>query len=569
MNIKTKITLALAFLFIVILFLGGLGAYYLHGLSGEVKEILKDNYESLEYVRNMRVIVDNNNWSNENIDVFAKNLKGQEENITEVGEKESTRKLRNEFQYLLNNPDSTLNNKLRTELNKIEELNMQAIVRKNNIMQETTERVRLYMIFVAITCALITFTFIINFPSYIADPISTLTESIKQIANKNYEQRLNFKSDDEFGELAYAFNEMAQRLDEYEHSNLAQLTFEKRRIETIIDNMHDAIIGLDENNKILFVNPMMEKILGIDEKQIAGKYAPDVALHNDLLRNLLKDNNSIKPMQIFADGKESYFSRETFEVKNHENLLFNGQTPSTIGQVIVLKNVTAYQEIDLAKTNFIATISHELKTPISSIKMSLKLLNDERVGNLNNEQKVLIENIEEDSHRLLKITTELLDLAQVETGNIQLHLQPTEPKEIIEYAVKSLEFQALQKEIKLEINCPDNLPNVQVDLEKTAWVLVNFLSNAIRYSVDKSKIIISVKQSENKITFSVQDFGRGIDEKFQNRIFDKFFKVPNGDYNKSGTGLGLAISKDFIISQGGVIGLESEIGKGSIFYFSI
>jgi len=106
-------------------------------------------------------------------------------------------------------------------------------------------------------------------------------------------------------------------------------------------------------------------------------------------------------------------------------------------------------------------------------------------------------------------------------------------------------------------------------LEKTAWVLVNFLSNAIRYSVDKSKIIISVKQNENKITFSVQDFGRGIDEKFQNRIFDKFFKVPNGDYNKSGTGLGLAISKDFIISQGGVIGLESEIGKGSIFYFSI
>ena len=567
MNIKTKITLALTFLFLVILFLGGLGAYYLHGLSGEAKEILKDNYETLEYVRNMRQIVDAGTWTESNLKKFEKNLKEQEKNITEIGEKQATQNLRAYFQDIIKNPEKTDINKIRDELYKIEDLNMQAIVRKNNAVQQTANRVRQYMIFVSITCALITFTFILNFPSYIANPIATLTASIKQIANRNYEQRLNFKSDDEFGELANAFNEMAERLDEYEHSNLAQITFEKRRIETIIHNMNDAILGVDENNKILFANPMMEKLLGLEEKQITGKYAPDVALNNDLLRNILKEGNTIKPMQIFADDKESYFSRENFEVKNKENLLFNGKTPATIGKVIVLKNVTTYQEMDLAKTNFIATISHELKTPISSIKLSLKLLNDERVGQLNPEQHKLIENIDEDSQRLLKITGELLDLAQVETGNIQLHLQATSPNEIVNYAVKALEFQAAQKEIKLEIDCPENIPSIHADLEKTAWVLVNFLSNAVRYSPEKGKIIIAVKQTEDRVKFSVQDFGRGIDKKFQDKIFEKFFKVPNGDYNKTGTGLGLAISKDFIISQGGEIGLESEIGHGSIFYF--
>jgi signal transduction histidine kinase len=225
--------------------------------------------------------------------------------------------------------------------------------------------------------------------------------------------------------------------------------------------------------------------------------------------------------------------------------------------------------LDLAKTNFIATISHELKTPISSIKMSSQLLEDKRIGETNEEQEKLIGHIKEDAVRLLKITSELLDLAQVETGNIQLQKQSIEPKAVVDYAYDALKFQAEQKHIAIEVHIEPNLPKVACDLEKTAWVMVNFLSNAIRHSPDKSKVAIHVSRENNSVIFSVKDSGKGIDAKYKSKVFEKFFKIPSMETGKSGTGLGLAISKDFISAQGGRIWVESQIGEGSTFSFSL
>jgi NtrC-family two-component system sensor histidine kinase KinB len=201
--------------------------------------------------------------------------------------------------------------------------------------------------------------------------------------------------------------------------------------------------------------------------------------------------------------------------------------------------------------------------------MSLKLLNDQRVGKINSEQEQLISHIEDDNNRLLKITSELLELSQVETGNIQLNFVPVNPMQIVDYAITSIKFQAEQKEVKLEVLKDDNLPDVQVDVEKTAWVLVNFLSNALRYSAAKSRIVITFSKVKDTVDFAVKDFGKGIDEAYQKRLFDRYFQVPTDGQNKSGSGLGLAISKDFINAQGGQIGVESAIGEGSRFYFSL
>ncbi|MBY0543433.1 MAG: HAMP domain-containing histidine kinase, partial [Sphingobacteriaceae bacterium] len=239
------------------------------------------------------------------------------------------------------------------------------------------------------------------------------------------------------------------------------------------------------------------------------------------------------------------------------------------GMVFILKNITKFKELDEAKTNFIATVSHELKTPLSSIKMSLKLLADDRVGEMNEEQIQLVNHIKEDSERLLKITSELLDLAQVETGNLQLNFVKTDPLEIVNFALDAVRFQAEQKEIQLELICKNNLPFINADVQKTAWVLVNFLSNALRYSASKSKLIVEVIPQENQLVFSVKDFGKGIEEKYQKRLFDRYYQVPTDGQNKSGSGLGLAISKDFIEAQNGKIWVESAIGEGSKFSFSM
>jgi PAS domain S-box-containing protein len=559
-KIKTKLSLGLGFLFAVIILIGSVGANYIYTIARESKEILKDNYESIQYVKLMMQDLDG-----ATVDTagffrnFEASLKLQEENVTEPGEKEYTDGLRKEFEHMkgkgLSNESALA---LKKALYKITDLNMQAILRKNDQAQVKADDVLTYMAAIGGICFLIVFTFIINFPGYIADPIRELTKSIKQIADRNYHQRIHFQSNDEFGELAEAFNAMAEKLEQYENSNLAKIMFEKTRIEAIINNMKDAIIGLNEKRIILFANIKAAQLLGLSEQDIIGKYAPDVALSNDLMRLLLGTESVIKPIKIFADNKESYFTKENISIVSEQK---------SIGEVILLKNITQFQELDLAKTNFIATISHELKTPIASIKLSTKLLEDIRVGDLNEEQKQLINNIKGDSERLLKITGEVLNMAQVETGKIQLNFQRVNAEDIVKYATDSIKFQAVQKNIKLEVNMKADLPKVNADLEKTAWVMVNLLSNAIRYSPENQTVKVSVDEKEAMLEFSVQDFGKGIDPMYQDKIFDKFFQIPGS--NKNGTGLGLAIAKEFIVAQSGKIDIISALGKGTTFCFQI
>src|SRR6202012_3009293 len=186
-------------------------------------------------------------------------------------------------------------------------------------------------------------------------------------------------------------------------------------------------------------------------------------------------NTQLKPVKIALNGKETYFQMESREIvipninpKPNEDVVTLGSRSA--GRVYMLRNVTEFKERDEAKTNFIATISHELKTPIAAIKMSLKLLGDKRVGGLNDQQTELINHINEDSERLLKITSELLDLSQVETGNIVLNFIASDPVEIVNYSLNAVKFQAEQKGITLQIDAPKTLPKVQVDVEKTAWV---------------------------------------------------------------------------------------------------
>lgn len=219
----------------------------------------------------------------------------------------------------------------------------------------------------------------------------------------------------------------------------------------------------------------------------------------------------------------------------------------------------------MAKTNFIATVSHELKTPIASIKMSLSLLERPELGVVNEEQRQLMDSIKDDSNRLLKITSELLNMSQVETGNIQLNIQQSNPAQILDFALEAIKLQAEQHQASLIIQTDPQLPKVWADAEKTAWVLINFLTNALRYSPEQSKIVISIqKDGSDKLIFYVQDAGKGIDSRYREKIFDRYFQIPGS--HKAGTGLGLAICKEFIEAQGGTIGLESELDKGSKFY---
>lgn len=226
-------------------------------------------------------------------------------------------------------------------------------------------------------------------------------------------------------------------------------------------------------------------------------------------------------------------------------------------------------DLQVARARFLATVLHELKTPLSCIKLGLMLLKDSRNGMMNSQQKELASYVNEASERLFKIVNELLDCTQVETGCIGLHPVAASPAAIVRYAIDSVKILAAQKEVELQVIVPIGLSEVWADVEKTGWVLVNFLSNALRYSGESSTIIIAVAEKNGKVIFSVQDFGKGIDLQYQKCLFERYFRVPADGDNDGGSGLGLAISKEIIEAQDGEIWVESGLGKGSIFSFSL
>jgi NtrC-family two-component system sensor histidine kinase KinB len=579
MKVKNKLRLGFGFLFVVLLFFGAVSVFYINEIGNSAKIILKNNYESLNYCREMRSVLDESKLplTESAMIKFNSELVKEERNITEHGEADAVASLKEVYKLMQNKAALTdeqgLVRQMRRLLLNIEIVNMQAIVHKNDMTRAAVEKSVVVLGFAGAFTFLVLFSFSVNFPGFIINPLNTLLSGIRAIGPQNYKQRIHFDKNDEFGEVANAFNDMAYRLNEWENSNLSKIISEKLRIETIIEQMHDAIIGVNENNEILFINTAAKDILNISADEMEGRQINDIIKHNDLFRSIIEGGKPEGAFKIVVDSKDAYFRLETREIKVPK-LSANDQdtvwlTKNSAGKVYILRNITEFKERDEAKTNFIATISHELKTPISSIKMSLKLMRDDRVGQVNAEQQQLLEHIKDDSDRLLKITSELLELSQVETGNIQLNFVSVKPEQIIDYAMASVSFQAEQKGVKFEVSKAANLPHIHVDVEKTAWVLVNFLSNALRYSSERSKVFIDIAREENEVIFSVKDTGKGIEEQYQKRLFDRYFQVPTDGQNKSGSGLGLAISKEFIEAQNGTIWVKSAIGEGSIFGFNL
>lgn len=567
MRIKTKLRLGVGLLFFMIVLLVALAVRQVHVIADDTENILVANYNSLDYSRNMMKELDKIEDEKQSFENFNRFLKLQNQNVTEIGEKELTQSLSEDAKAFQLKPENkSIASQIRKDLNDIMKINMDAIQRKSIVAKKTADSAIFWISITGLTCFMIAFTLLINLPSDIANPIKDLTESIRQIAAKNYSQRVNFETHDEFGNLAKSFNTMAGKLQEYNDSNLAKLMMEKKRIETLINNMQDPAIGLDDKNNILFANEEALKISGLKASDIIGKSASEVALSNDLVRSLLQhliSENTEKPqetLKIYADNKESYFEKQVVPIL----VLPTGEEEKKlIGSFIILRNVTAYKELDFAKTNFIAMVSHEFKTPIASMKMSLQLLENDSIGNLNEEQKQLVSSIKDDAKRLLRTTGELLNITQVETGKTQLKIENCDPKTIIADAVEATKILTEQKNISLHLNLPEFLPEIAGDQEKTTWVVSNLISNAIRYSYENSTVVITAEAKGSFLEISVKDNGIGISPQYKNKIFDKYFRVPGAE--KEGTGLGLAISKEFIEAQGGTISVESNLGFGSEF----
>ena len=605
-TLKSKISLGVIFLFAVILLLSVLGIMFINHLAHKSKGTIVENYSSVNYMMNMvnelddintfqikyleKQILDSVqlNEYRESINFFEKNLQYETNIITESGEAELVHRLHSTYKDYLTNYDQLRNNPqlkekdfeilqerylaVKIKILDIYKINMTAITHKTNNLQTTADDVTLYMSIVATISILITISFIFTFPSSIVEPIKELTKKIKSISERNYDQKLEIHTNDELGELANAFNVMAARLKLYDAKQIDQLLFEQKRLEAVVHSFEDGILFIDENRKVVLVNNSILKLTGLKEQDVLHHYIPDIAAYNDLIREIYKtvllkisnDEVEIKLIRIAHEGKEFFFNIEVEEIITYAE---SEKKETFIGNLILLRNITKYQERDKAKTNLLATASHELKTPLSSINLSLKLLDDKRVGVLNDEQKEIISTLRQHSNRLSRVINELLDYSQIETGNIRLKFTSVKPDIVLDIGVTALMMQVSEKNIDLQTIVEEDLPEIHADLEKLVFVFINILNNAIRYSKKGDEIKIEVMKVDNDVQFSIKDHGPGISKEDKEKLFQRFTQV--GEMSKQGWGLGLAISREFINAQNGRIWVESEVGKGSTFVFSI
>ncbi len=589
-RIKFKLIVALGLLFAIIVLLAGGGSLFLRRLARDSQAIIQDNYRTLNYMNQSDAELDA--LLSGNPEVFERSvtrldtiLHAQLMNVTEAGESEMTRELVARFLELkavLNEAAGTsieagtrpyrLIFEMKEIIDDIYVINEEAILQRNEEAGQTARNQVVYMTIVGSAGIVTGYLILIFIPGYIANPIERFTEAINEIIKGNYAVKLPVKSKDEFGELGQAFNKMAEKLNEYEHSNYAHILSEKRRLEAVIDQMHEGVLGLDGKMEVIFANKNLLGLLGLADEEVLGKYAPQLAEKNQLLKSLINEvmvgfepweERSFAPIKIVEKGKQKLYAKNIIDITEQRA---GEERKVLIGHVVILSDVTEFAEKDLAKTQFMATLSHELKTPAAAIELSSNLLRNKQIGQLNSEQESLLSTIEDHVARIRRIINELLDLSKIEAGHIDINIGSTSPSEIVNDAEAGVNVFLKEKAIVLEKQI-HSTRNVLADRHKLIWVLNNFLTNAIRYTEHGSRIIMKSADTGNCVQFEVSDFGPGITAQDQLRIFRKFSGL--SDATKDGTGLGLAISKEFIEAMGGNIGVSSQEGKGSTFWLKL
>jgi two-component system, NtrC family, sensor histidine kinase KinB len=583
---------------ILILFIGvGLYAVWLFNRLGpSIDVILKENYQSVLAGQQMKESAERmdsglsfalageerrgRDLFYENDPIFQENLRKELRNITVPGEGDLANKIKESetrYQTLAQTFWDTSEEEARRKMYFSQLLplftevknNAQEVIRINqeNMVQAdhharalSADSTRAMVILLVFGIAL-ALSLGYGLQRTILRPIQTLTAVSKELGEGRLDQVVPVESNDELGQLADAFNKLAARLRVYRQTTTDQLSQARHMTEITFSAFPDSILALSMDGKINFANPAAGKLL----QKINGDSGLPVAIQEEVGKILKGAPDSVptsfeKAIAVRIDDHEAFLLPRIIGMRDESGNMF--------GAALVLQDVTRFRLMDEVKTNLVSTVSHELKTPLTSIRMGLHLLLEERIGLLNPKQLELLVAAREDSERLLRMINDLLDLARLESGQTRQRLEVVSPGALIEEALPDLRSLAEAHDSRLVADVAPELPEVAVDTRQIGHVFSNFVSNAARFSKAGEEIVLSVKPAGKAVRFSVMDHGPGIAKEFQPRVFERFFRIP-GTEESNGVGLGLAIAKEIVISHGGSIGLRSTVGEGSEFYFDL
>lgn len=597
-SLRSKLILGFCALLAVAVIIGAIGLGVVSSYSQALTKILRENYDSMVYCEGMNDALDGLSTEmqkavlfRQTVDLsrieeakhrFQEYLGLERGNITLVGEADSVRKI----ERLWSQMDSAiaillydgqadtsradmygefilpLNEKLSLTVKNISAMNLSNMIAVDGQAQrraQEAKQITYILILVGILLALI---LIIVTGRSILQPLKTLTHSIRELQTGNLNLVLQPRFRDEVGLLMEAFNDMSAELRALKQGDQARLARSRQSAQIVLDSLPDAVIVMAPDATVELANAAARRMIGVRPGGSIYDTSPEWhrSLHVEATSNNADEKEAERVVQVFVEGKEKFFMPRVLPIKDVEDL--------PVGIIIVFLDVTRLRRVSELENDLVSTVSHELKTPLTSVRMALHMLLDERVGPMNNKQAELLTTARDDAERLFSIVNDLLDVARYKSGKTALELKPVSAHKLIEKAIAASHTAFLHAGVQLKLELPEDLPNVLANESRMEHVFNNLLSNALKFSTPGTDVILSVLGTEQYLEISVADQGTGISKEELPRVFDRFYRGKN-EVSSTGAGLGLAIAREIVEAHGGTIRVQSESGKGSVFSFTL
>ena len=603
MTIRTRLLLASAPLAAALALLGVFAVRAIHHLGHRSQTILAQNYRSVLAAQRMNEALERIDsgaifaatgqrarglaQQAENRRIFESELRVEENNITEPGEGEAAATLRRGWEDYQRAVDACLARADGPEVEKcyfgeleprfralkesteaVLALNQDAMVLKSERARIESEQIGAAMIAVALAALVLGVASSWLLARRVAHPLAALGQAVDQFGRGDFAVRAATRGGAEIAQLAETFNAMADRISEYRKSSLGEMIQAQLAAQAALDSLSDPVFVFATDGSISSLNRAAEQLFPVKARE-----APELALLAPALRDaldavrshVLSGKGAFAPRsfdEAFAaatpDGERSFLPRA-------EPIYEEGG--GIVGATVVLQDVTRLRRFEELRNDLVSTVAHQFRTPLTSLRMAIHLCLEGVAGALSPRQQDLLYAAREECERLQGIVDELLDLARLQSGTIQLDVEDVAAAALIERAAKAFRAGAAAKGITL---AADPLPSgecVRADSARIQMVFSNLLENALRHTPSGGRVELRARDADGSVRFEVADTGPGIPEALRARVFEKFYRGPSDA--PGGAGLGLSIARDVVHAHGGEIGAEGAPGGGSLFWFTL
>lgn len=403
-------------------------------------------------------------------------------------------------------------------------------------------------------------------------PLARLSSAVRRLGGGDLAARAPIEGQDELAQLSVDFNAMADRLQRYRQSSLGELLLARQAAQAAIESLPDPVLVLDGGGRVLHANEAAATLLSVAsnaaDEPLSGLPSELRTVIDRVCRHVLAGRGPYVP----RDFAEAVSVRSEIPGGEGDRYLLprampvHGELGGVYAVTLLLQDVTRLRRFDELKDDLVATVAHELRTPLTSLRMSIHLCLEGVVGTMNAKQAELLTGAREDCQRLQIFIDDLLDLARLQAGRLEMHPVPVGLRELLEDARSAQQGAAEGRGVTLTIELSPQIPPIlTVDPERIGLVFSNLLANAIRHTPSGGQVCLRARPAASGLRFEVRDSGPGIPREFQREIFQKFFRIP--DSPSGAAGLGLSIAREIVEAHGGEIGVDSEPGQGCTFYF--